>query len=385
MSIEFLDSEKSPARILVVGVGGCGGNIVRFLQERKVDGIEYAAVNTDAQALACIESAECVNIGVNLTRGLGAGADPSLAARAAEEEKTRLQELVRGYDMVFVAAGMGKGTGTGASPIVARLAREEKALTVAVATMPFRYERRDRIAAEGAAALMEHVDSLLIAPNAKLQDVLGEDASFDSALGAANDVLYNAVCGISEIITKPGRMNLDFNDVRAVMSAKGKAVMGSSRREGSDRARDAAEEALCCPIMEDVDLSEASHFLVNITSSPTAMKLSEAEAVHDVIDEKAPDSKNERFIGMVEDKTMGDSIRVTIIATGIGDQQAAAAETRLQAAGGGGPAPTLEVVRSEVKDECFVSGRVRKQQEDLQKKYGGDTSKIPAILRRQRN
>ncbi len=381
MSMEFLETEKSPARILVVGVGGCGGNIVNGLQKLHVEGIEYAAINTDAQALSRIENAECVHIGTTITRGLGAGADPKLAAQAAEEEKMRLQELVRGYDMVFVAAGMGKGTGTGASPIIARLAREENALTVAVATMPFRHERRDTIAHQGMEALINEVDSLLVVPNSKLNDVLGDDISLSDALAAANDVLYNAVCGISEIITKPGDINLDFNDVRSVMSAKGKAVMGSACKQGPDRAREAAEEALCCPIMEDVDLSVASHFLVNITSATGSLKLTEADIVHEVIDEKAPNCQSERFIGFVHDDEMGDQIRVTIIATGISD---AAVTSSLAAAGGGG-APTLEVVRSGVQDSCFVSARKRQQEEKIKAKFGGDERKVPAIIRRQRN
>lgn len=382
MSMEFIESERFPARIRVIGVGGCGGNIIHYLQQRQVSGIDYAAVNTDAQALSRIENAQCVHIGGAMTRGLGAGANPDLAMRAAEEEKDRLSELVRDCDMVFVACGMGKGTGTGASPIVARLAREHKALTVAVATLPFAHERRDIIAAKGMAALVAEVDSLLVAPNAKLRDVLGENVIFKQALAAAIDVLYNAVLGISEIITKPGEMNLDFNDVRAVMSAKGKAVMGSAIKSGPDRAAAAVQEALCCPIMEDVDLSAASHFLVNITASSDNFKLGEADTVHEVIDEKAPHCNSERFIGVVYDDAMGDEMRVTVIATGIEGQMVN--EVRMSAVGGAS-APSLEVIRGNVKDPCFVPGRQRQQQEEIRKKLGGDERKVPTIMRRQRN
>ncbi|MDM5147265.1 cell division protein FtsZ [Candidatus Persebacteraceae bacterium Df01] len=382
MSIQFLDNTQSPARIRVIGVGGCGGNIIRYLQDRHVSGIEYAAVNTDSQALASIQGVECVHIGEGLTRGLGAGADPKLAAQAAEEESRRLQELVRGCDMVFITAGMGKGTGTGASPIIARLAREEKALTVAVVTSPFDHERRGASAINGIEALSKEVDSLLVVPNAKLQDVLGNDVMLKDALAAANGVLYNAVCGISEIITKPGEMNLDFNDVRAVMSAKGKAVMGSACATGTDRATAAAQEALCCPLMEDVDLSSASHFLVNITASGDYIRLSEADAVHAVIDEKAPNCRNERFVGLVYDESMGEEIRVTIIATGI-NGEAQAMEFSAAAVGGG--APDLEVIRSGIKDPCFMPARQRHRQEQLREKLGGDERKVPTIMRRQCN
>lgn len=381
MTMQFVDNEQTPARIRVIGVGGCGGNIIQHMQEKRVAGIDYAAVNTDAQALSRIKDAQCLHIGGALTRGLGAGADPDIAMRAAEEEKSRLAELVQGYDMVFVAAGMGKGTGTGASPIVARLAREQNALTVAVVTLPFRHERRDAAAEKGMSNLAGEVNSLLVVPNSKLHEVLGDDVTYREALSAANAVLYNAVCGISEIISKPGEMNLDFNDVRAVMSAKGKAVMGSACKSGEDRAHEAAHEALCCPIMEDVDLSSASHFLVNITAARDGIKLSEADAVHAVIDEKAPHCDNARFVGLVYDEAMGEEMRVTIIATGIRESAQTAAAA---AVAGGGPMP-LEVIKQQVNDPCFNSGRTRKREEEIAKKYGGDQRKIPTIMRRQCN
>ena len=372
--IEFIENERSPARIRVVGVGGCGGNIIQYLQARNVAGMDYAAVNTDSQALSRIENAACVHIGGEQMRGLGAGADPELAARAAEEESSRLQDIVCDCDMVFVACGMGKGTGTGASPLIAKLARDAGVLTVAVATLPFRHERRDKIAEKGMQALAAEVDSLLVVPNAKLMKVLGDDVLQKEALAAANGVLYNAVCGISEIITKSGEMNLDFNDVRAVMSAKGRAVMGSACKSGPARAAEAAHEALCCPLMEDVDLSAASHFLVNITASSGSMKLSEADAVHEVIDDKAPHCESERFVGQVYDDSMGDEMRVTIIATGIAGER--------PAVGDGGD---MKLIEGAVQDPCFVSGRTRKQREDLLRKYDGNEARVPTILRRQKN
>ena len=372
--MDFIES-KSPARIRVIGVGGCGGNIVHYLQQRRVDGIDYAAVNTDAQALQRID-AECVHIGGEATRGLGTGAKPELAVRAAEDDRERLVNLVRGYDMVFVVAGMGKGTGTGASPIVARLACEQNALTVAVATMPFRYERRDHVAQKGIAELGMSANSLLIAPNSKLQEVLGDEAGVEDALAAANEVLYNAIYGISEIITKPGELNLDFNDVRTVMTAKGRAVMGSATKSGTDRAAEATHEALCCPIMEDVELSGANYFLVNVTA-PRGCKLSEIDSVYDILDEKAPACGNERFCGLVYDDTMGDKMRVTVIATGIGGEMQ---NVKVEEA-----KPNLAAVAGGSLDPCFVTGRGRQKLEDMRVKYGGDERKVPTIMRRQKN
>ena len=376
MNIEFLDEQKSPARIRVVGVGGCGGNIIRCLQNRPVAGIECAAVNTDAQALSQINGAECVQIGENVTRGLGAGANYKIAAEAAEQDSRRLQELVRGYDMVFIAAGIGKGTGTGVSPVIARLAREENTLTVAVVALSFRYEKREHIVREGLQALSTNVDSLLVVPNDNLGRVLG-DVPYRQALLAANDVLYNAVCGISEIITKPGEMNLDFNDVRAVMSANGKAVMGSACASGPDRAVQATQEALCCPLMEDSDLSTASHFLVNITGHPEQIKMSETEAVQDAISEKAPNCNSERFLGLVYDESMGEDMRVTVIATGIGGDEAKNNQE--------GGKPNLEVIKANAVDNCFTSGRQRQRQKAIVDGAGGDARKVPTIMRRQCN
>lgn len=370
--MQFMDSEREQAVIKVVGVGGCGGNVVHYLQDRRVTGVSYAAVNTDSQALGGInEGVECVHIGRDLTAGLGAGAKPEVAAQAAESDLERLRSVVDGCDMVFVTAGMGKGTGTGASPVVAKVCREAGALTVAVVTRPFLHERRDNQADEGIAALEEHVDSLIVVPNSKLQNVLGDDATLDEALTAANDILYNAVCGISEVITKRGEINLDFNDVRSVMSKKGKAVIGSSRCSGKNRAEEATEQALCCPLMEDVDLTHASGVLTNVTCSRANMKLAEINLMQDCIKQHIPECDESQFCGVVYDDSMCDDLRVTIIVTGI------------NAVGSGTGEPSLEVVKGEVTDNAFTSGRERHRKNEALEKFGGVEEKVPAILRRQ--
>ncbi len=367
--MQFIDSENEKAVIKVVGVGGCGGNVVHYLQERRVAGVSYAAVNTDSQALDGIhEGVERVHIGQSLTSGLGAGADPRVAAEAAQADIGRLGEIVKGCDIVFVAAGMGKGTGTGASPVVARACRDAGALTVAVVTRPFAHENRDEQADAGIAELEQHVDSLIIAPNEKLGGVLGDEVTLKEALAAANDVLFNAVCGISEVITKRGQINLDFNDVRAVMSAKGKAVIGSARCAGGERARRATEEALCCPLMEDVDLTHASGVLTNVTCS-CDMKLSEINRMQEIIREHIPQNQSAQFCGVVFDDGMGDEVRVTIIVTGIRPQDCSE--------------PSVTVIQSNVTDGGFTSGRKHAQKAKALEKFGGDESKVPAVLRRQ--
>lgn len=366
--MQFMDSERERAVIKVIGVGGCGGNVVHYLQERRLAGVSYAAVNTDAQALGGIcAGVECVHIGRDLTAGLGAGANPDIARQAAEADAERLRAVVGGCDMVFITAGMGKGTGTGASPVVAKICREAGALTVAVVTRPFEYERSDTKAQGGVIALEEHVDSLIIVPNSKLQTVLGDEATIDEALTAANDVLYNAVSGISEVITRRGEMNLDFNDVRSVMSKKGNAVIGSARSAGPDRACKATEAALRCPLMEDVDLSRAGGVLTSITGSRKQMKLSEVNRMQEVIAESIPNCSESQFFGVFYDEEMGDELRVTVVVTGINAKGE----------------PSLKVIDEDVNDNAFTSGRTRHQKSEALQKFGNDESKVPAILRRQ--
>ena len=358
------ETEQPRANIKVVGVGGCGGNVVRFLQSRAIEGVRYAAVNTDAQALGRVDGADCLQIGQSMTRGLGAGARPEVAASAAREETERLREMVKACDMIFITAGMGKGTGTGASPIVAEIARDLGILTVAVVTRPFAYEKREKVADAGLAELSSHVDSLIVVPNEKLREVMGRGAKMSEAFSASNEVLFNAVCGIAEVITKPGEMNLDFNDVRSVMASKGKAVIGSACEGGADRASRAIEAAIKCPLIEDVDISSAAGILVNITASENSLTLDETGEVMEAVEERVGDGGDNVFFGTVYDDRMEDNLRVTVIVTGIEDARAREREAET----------ALRVVAGGAKDPCIVSGRRRQQQEN------GD---VPAILRRQ--
>lgn len=361
-----IDNEHYAAKIKVIGVGGCGGNIVNCMHSRGVNGVQYAAMNTDTQALSVMNAEiECLQIGDRQTGGLGSGARPPVAAEAARSETDRLREMISGMDMLFLVAGMGKGTGTGAAPVVAEIARELKVLTVAVVTRPFTYERRDKIADSGIELLAQSVDSLIVVPNARLLEVLGEDQPVKQALLAANDVLFNAVSGISEIITKPGMMNVDFNDVRSVMSAQGKAVIGSSSAAGSDRALEAAEAALRCPLMEDVDLTTASHVLVNITGHEDSLTMAEIGKIQDLIGENVPNCENAQFTGVVLDPDAREDLRVTIIVTGV--------RNAFEVSAGGKAGKPLELTTP--NDSTFVSGRNRQT--------AGGGKDVPTVLRRQ--
>lgn len=361
---------RSPARIKVVGVGGCGGNIVNHMCRRSAIGVEYAAINTDAQALEQMDgqTVECVHIGMTRTNGLGAGANPEVAAQAVGEEEHRLRESLGAYDMVFITAGMGKGTGTGASPYVARWARESGALVVAVVTRPFARERRNAQADKGLLELTQEVDSLIVVPNEKLREVMPEASIMEARL-AANEVLYNAVYGISEIINRSGTMNLDFNDVRSVMSTQGKSVIGSAVGSGENRAQDAVIGALKSPLMEDVDLSTAEHMLVNITGDERKVTNREHDEIDQIISEYIPNCVNGSFNGSVHDDEMGDKLRVTIIVTGLRDD-AQARKPTIETIGGGG-------------DASLVSGRQRRQNDKLREQFGGDERRVPAVLRKQ--
>ncbi|WP_374708388.1 cell division protein FtsZ [Chitinimonas sp. BJYL2] len=305
------------ARIKVVGVGGCGGNAVDHMIAAGVTGVEFICANTDAQALKRNRADNLVQLGGTLTKGLGAGANPDIGRAAAEEDRERISELLEGADMVFITAGMGGGTGTGAAPVVAEVAREKGILTVGVVTRPFAFEgKRQKAAQAGIEALQKHVDSLIIIPNDKLMQVLGEDVSFKDAFKAADDVLKGAVAGIAEIINVPGLVNVDFADVKAVMTEMGMAMMGSAHAEGVDRARQAAESAVNSPLLEDISLNGARGVLVNITAD-YSLKMKEVHEVMDTI--KAYTSEDARIIfGTAFDENMGDSIRVTLVATGLG-------------------------------------------------------------------
>ena len=315
---ELVENTNS-AVIRVIGVGGGGGNAVEHMVASEIEGVEFVCVNTDSQALRNNSVQTALQLGTNVTKGLGAGANPEIGRQAAMEDRERLVDLLHGSDMVFITAGMGGGTGTGASPVIAQIAREMGILTVAVVTKPFPFELRRRmaIAQEGIAELSEHVDSLITIPNEKLLSVLGERVTLKEAFAAANDVLLGAVQGIAELITRPGMINVDFADVRTVMSEKGRAMMGSGRGTGEDGARTAAETAMRCPLLEDVNLSGARGILVNITAG-SDLGMQEFNSVGDSIGEFASDNALV-VMGTALDESLGDEVRVTVVATGLGE------------------------------------------------------------------
>uniref|UniRef100_A0A5K0WJY8 Cell division protein FtsZ n=1 Tax=Nymphaea colorata TaxID=210225 RepID=A0A5K0WJY8_9MAGN len=306
------------AVIKVVGVGGGGGNAVEHMVRERIEGVEFFAINTDAQALRKIEVGQTIQIGNNITKGLGAGANPEIGRNSAEEDKELLKSALDGSDMVFIAAGMGGGTGTGAAPVVAEIAKELGILTVAVVTKPFNFEGKKRmiVADQGVVELSKHVDSLITIPNDKLLKVLSRGISLLDAFGAANNVLKGAVQGIAELITRPGLMNVDFADVRTVMVEMGYAMMGTGISSGENRAEEAAEIAISSPLLEDIDLSGARGVLVNITAG-FDLKLDEFETVGNTIRSFASDNATV-VIGTSLDPDMNDTLRVTVVATGIG-------------------------------------------------------------------
>ncbi len=306
------------AVIKVIGVGGGGGNAVEHMVRERIEGVEFFAVNTDAQALRKTAVGQTIQIGNGITKGLGAGANPEVGRSAADEDRDALRAALEGADMVFIAAGMGGGTGTGAAPVVAEVAKDLGILTVAVVTKPFNFEGKKRMAfaEQGIAELSKHVDSLITIPNDKLLKVLGRGISLLDAFGAANDVLKGAVQGIAELITRPGLMNVDFADVRTVMSEMGYAMMGSGVASGEDRAEEAAEMAISSPLLEDIDLSGARGVLVNITAG-FDLRLDEFETVGNTIRAFASDNATV-VIGTSLDPEMNDELRVTVVATGIG-------------------------------------------------------------------
>jgi cell division protein FtsZ len=317
-------SSTDKANIKVIGVGGGGGNAVEHMIANTIEGVDFVCANTDAQALAKSSAPVHVQLGANLTKGLGAGADPELGRDAALEDRDRIAEILDGTDMLFITAGMGGGTGTGASPVIAQLAKEMNILTVAVVTKPFPFElkRRMNIAEQGIAELSEHVDSLITVPNEKLLSVLDKGISLRDTFRAANEVLHGAVRGIAELITRPGVINVDFADVRTVMSEKGRAMMGSGRAVGESRAEEAVHAAVNCPLLEDIDLSGACGILVNITAGPD-MGRDEFAAVGEAIGDLATDDAL-MVIGTALDENIEDEMRVTVVATGLGDRRAEA-------------------------------------------------------------
>ncbi|GGO82506.1 cell division protein FtsZ [Marinobacterium nitratireducens] len=314
---ELVDNVPQSAVIKVIGVGGGGGNAVHHMVSSEVEGVEFICANTDAQALNHMSARSVLQIGGELTKGLGAGANPEVGRQAAVEDRDRIAEMIRGADMVFITAGMGGGTGTGAAPIVAEVAREMGILTVAVVTKPFPFEGRKRlkIAEEGIKELRDSVDSLIIIPNEKLMQVLGRNCSLMNAFSTANDVLKGAVQGIADLITRPGMINVDFADVRTVMSEMGMAMMGTGLARGDERAALAAEAAIKSPLLEDVDLKGASGILVNITAG-LDLSLGEFTEVGNIVEEYASDDAT-IVVGTVIDPELTDDIKVTVVATGL--------------------------------------------------------------------
>ena len=316
-SIEFADESAGyDARIKVIGCGGSGGNAVNTMMNFGLEGVEFMVVNTDAQALAASSAPLKLHIGANVTRGLGAGADPEKGRKAALEDVQRIKEVIQGADMVFVTAGMGGGTGTGAAPVIAQLAREEGCLTVGVVTKPFFFEgkQRARRAELGLAMLSEHVDTLITIPNQKLLSLGDEDLSFIDAFRKADEVLYQAIKGISDLITQNGIVNVDFADVKTVMSNMGRALMGTGCAKGQGRARLAAEMAVSSPLLDDISVEGATGVLINIVGGPD-MRMREIEEAATLVQEMAHEDANIIF-GATVDETMGDAIKVTVIATG---------------------------------------------------------------------
>ncbi len=326
---ELMDAHSQSAVIKVIGVGGGGGNAVTHMVDSGIEGVEFICANTDAQALKGSSVRKSLQIGCNITKGLGAGANPDVGRQAAMEDRDRIHESIEGADMLFITAGMGGGTGTGATPVVAQVAKELGILTVAVVTKPFGMEgaKRMAIADHGIGELGKYVDSLITIPNEKLLTVLGGETTLLDAFKSANHVLQGAVQGIAELITRPGLINVDFADVRTVMAEMGMAMMGSGSSSGDDRAREAAEAAVSSPLLEDINLAGANGILVNVTAGMD-LSIGEFQEVGNTVKEFASDDATV-VVGTVIDADMTDRIRVTVVATGLG-QAAAQAESPMR-------------------------------------------------------
>jgi cell division protein FtsZ len=380
---ELMDSYSQNAVIKVVGVGGGGGNAVEHMVSANIDGVDFICANTDAQALKSSSARITLQLGANITKGLGAGANPDIGRQAAIEDRDRITEVLSGADMVFITAGMGGGTGTGGVPVVAQIARELGILTVAVVTRPFPFEGRKRahIADDGIRDLTQYVDSLITIPNEKLLSVLGKSVTLLDAFKAANNVLLGAVQGIAELITRPGLINVDFADVRTVMSEMGMAMMGTGTSRGENRARDAAEAAIASPLLEDVDLQGAGGILVNVTAG-LDMSIGEFEEVGNTIKEFASENATV-VVGTVIDPEMSDELRVTVVATGLGREVRASAQPAVEA--------TVKLVRKnsgEIDYQRLEKPTVFRNQpvEELAALRDGtnmDYLDVPAFLRRQ--
>ena len=324
MPFELVENPTRSAVIKVIGVGGGGGNAIQHMVSNCVEGVDFIAANTDAQALLNLKGLTTLQLGASITRGLGAGTKPEVGRQAAIEDRDRIHDVLAGADMVFVTAGMGGGTGTGAAPVVAEVAKELGALAVAVVTKPFEFENRTKIAEQGIVELSQHVDSVIAISNDRLPAVFDDDATMDEAFAAVDDVLLGAVRGISDIIIRPGRINVDFADVRTVMSERGMAIMGTGQASGVTRARDAIDQAINSPLLEDVDLRGARGVVVNVTTAPS-IGIREFQEIGSSIRELASKSATV-VIGTVNDDTLGEEMRVTVVATGLGNVNAETTE-----------------------------------------------------------
>ena len=384
MKYELVDTYSETAVIKVIGVGGGGGNAVNHMVGCHIEGVEFICANTDAQALRKLTVDTIIQLGVELTKGLGAGTNPEIGRHAAEENKERIKEVLQGADMVFLTAGMGGGTGTGAIPVIAQIARDMGILTVAVVTKPFLFEgkKKQAVAEQGIIELEKYVDSLITIPNQKLLPVLGNNVSLMNAFKAANDVLLDAVQGITELIVHPGMINVDFADVRTVMSGMGAAIMGMGSASGEHRAREAAEKAIACPLLEDINLQGARGILVNISAAD--MGVAEFNEVGNIVHEFASEDAIIK-IGMALDPTLGDEIKVTVVATGMGAPPAAVkAPVKMM------QKPTTSNANYDELDKPTVM-RQGGQKENRETRFGAQAKKeidldyldIPAFLRRQ--
>jgi cell division protein FtsZ len=382
MKYELMDMCSETAVIKVIGVGGGGGNAVSHMVGSHIEGVEFICANTDAQALRKLSVGMIIQLGVELTKGLGAGTNPEIGRQAAEENRERIKEVLQGADMVFLTAGMGGGTGTGAIPVIAGIAREMGILTVAVVTKPFLFEgkKKQAIAEQGIAELEKYVDSLITIPNQKLLPVLGNNVSLVNAFKAANDILLDAVQGITQLIVHPGMINVDFADVKTVMTGMGAAIMGTGSASGDQRAREAAEKAIACPLLEDINLQGAKGILVNITASD--MGIAEFDEVGSIVHEFASEDAIIK-IGTAIDPALGDEIKVTVVATGMGlPRQSQKAPVKLVQKASAGEVsysefdkPTVIRNKSESRETRF--GVPPKNDDNL------DYLDIPAFLRRQ--
>ena len=382
------DAPEEGAIIKVIGVGGCGGNAVEHMITRGLSGVDFMCANTDSQALKRSTARTQLQLGSTLTRGLGAGARPEIGRDAAMEDRDRIAGMIEGADMLFITAGMGGGTGTGAAPVIADIAKSLGILTVAVVTRPFKFEgKRQRVATAGIEELTKKVDSLIVIPNDKLMDVLGEDVSVLEAFAAANDVLHGAVSGIAEVINNPGLVNVDFADVRTVMSEVGMAMMGSAVASGPDRARNAAQQAVKSPLLEDVNLAGARGVLVNVTAS-AGLKMKEYHEVMNTIKEFTAEDAMV-IVGTVLDEAMEDRLRVTMIATGLGGAVVATRrppklevlETVVERTGTDNVGMRVETIDYDKLDQPAVVRRGRHAASVPSPAF--DPSEIPAFLRKQ--